>query len=753
MASSNQSTLPSIASSLLWLDSWDASTLAACDDRLIQWSRKDETTDALPASAPLYTFGSNLTSTVQSPDERWRSVAISEDGTVVVCMSDDATTRTIISYNGGQSFGALDALNNIAGSTVWSEISMSSDGTVMVVGSLEGGLFVSSNKGLTWNAQMTDTARFWEWTTVSADGQHMLASCYGDYVYASSDSGATWRQLTQFPTDDIDVGFVWVSSSGQQQVIGYYGANLFVSDNYGISFRDTTISGFWYELTAVNTRQLIAYTSPGYIYQSLDGGRTFVPILADAQRDFLAVSVSSNGRTIAAAAANDNIFVSINSGTTWGVLNTGPQDWSAMVMNANGEIFATIAGSNHPIIWRNGTLSTGPDALDVQRSDIQLALAINSSGRTFVVGSQDGTIRVNQPSREPILSSFLGKSCIAFKHASLDVPRPLFGDATTTGFTCILVVRVTATNSAPCLSIGPDHSLLLTTQPNGITLKWGFAPVTASRAMDSEQWAVIAFYVGTTVDPRLAMYLNGSKVLDRVATIAEAPADEPLRIGGSVDGNDDFSGNIGEILIYRGNLQESNLSGWNDAHFYLGRKFAVYAALPQLSGIGSDPHLRQLTGGTFDVSRPGEYTLLRLPGFKMTCHISSIKQGIFMDTLLIVNGDHSAKVTFKSRKIAFKIAAPSALNGYELCEDTSQTIKWDVWPTAPQRYVRVVQGLHPTLGRFWIRLDYKHRYMTPYFASFNNWSTCDGILIGNSKSGLRKVKLVETAPKQIIRAH
>ncbi len=749
MSSSNQTyQLQSITSNeqLLWLDAWDASTLNACDDRLIQWSRKDSSSGS-PASAPAYTFGSDLIVSVQSPTDHWRSTSVSPDGTVVVCMSDEATTRTIISYNGGQSFGALDALNNIAGSTVWSEISMSVDGKIMLVGGFDGALFVSTNKGLSWQPNMTDTARFWEWTSMSLDGKHMLASSFGDYAYASSDSGTSWRQLTQFPTDEVDVGFVWVSPTGQLQIIGYYEGSLFVSENYGLTFRDSTISGFWYEMATPagqqNPRQLIPFTSPGYVYQSLDSGKTFAPILADVQRDFLAVSASSNGRIIAAAAANDCIYVSMNSGVTWGVLNTGPRDWSTMAMTANGEIFATSAGSSAPVIWRNGILATGLEQLEVNRSDIQLALAIDPSGRTFVLGAQDGTIRVNQPSREPLISKFSGKSCITFNHSSVDIPRPLFSGAAV-GFTCIMAVNVNATNSAPCLSIGPDHHLLLTSQTSGMTLKWGSASVSANRAMDPEQFHIVAFHIGSIVDPQIRIYLNGSKVLDRVGNITEPGANVPIRIGGSADGNDDFAGNIGEILMYRGDLR-ANLSGWNDVHSYLGRKFAVYAALPQLSGIGSDPHIRQLTGGTFDVTQPGNYTLLHLGTFKMTCHISSIKQGIFMDTLTLVNGNLSARVTFKSRKLV--ISAPSnQLKEYELKQDLEQRIKWDVWPTAPPRFVKILCGHHPKIGHFWIRLDYKHRYMTPYFPSFNSWGECDGILVGN-----HKMKLVETMPKQIMR--
>lgn len=629
---------------------------------------------------------------------------------------------------------------------------MSTSGAVMLVGGLNGILMVSNNKGLTWQARFTDTTRFWEWTSVSADGRYMLASCFGDFAYSSSDSGATWRQLTQFSTDDIDVGFVWVSASGQQQMIGMYGGSLYISDNYGITFRDTTIEGYWYDVSVASTKQMIPFTSPGYVYQTLDGGTTLVPILADARRDFLAVSVSTNGMIITAAAANDSIFVSTNSGATWGVLNTGPRDWSSVAMTATGDIFATAVGLSQPIIWRNNILSTDSYQVDVQRSDIQLALGTNASGRTFVLGAQDGSVRVNRVSREPLTTQFAQKTCIGFDHASLDIPRPLFADTdSATDFTCIMAVNVRSTNNAPCISMSPNHYLLLSTASSGMTIKWGpSAAISVNRAMDQDQWAIIAFYIGTTVDPQYRMYVNGSKVLDRIGSVSEPSATATMRIGGSTDGNDDFQGNIGEILVYRGALQENNV-GWNAVHSYLGRKFAVYAALPQLSGIGSDPHVRQLTGGTFDLSQPGDYVLIQTDAFKMTCHISSIKQGIFMDSIVITNGPHVARVTFKSRGLALSSTTRTAGNSgssYELHEDTHETVKWDVWPTAPRRFVKVLRGRHPILGAFWLRLDYRHRYMTPYFPNVTTWRACNGILIGQDKQTRR---LVKTTPKQIIR--
>lgn len=734
--------LPLIASNtrLLWLDASDTATETTSDTRLIQWARKDGSGSV--ASAPLYAFGSDLTAAVQSTTDQWRSACVSSDGTVVVCMSDDLPTRTIISYNGGVSFGSLDELNNVVGTKAWTEISISADGTVMVVGGFEHMLFVSNNKGLTWRAHLTDAARFWEWTSMSSSGQHILASCYGDYVYTSSDAGATWRQLTRFATDETDVGFVWVSATGMRQVIAYYGGSLHISNDYGITWRDTTISGYWYEMVA-NERamQMVAFTSPGYVYQSLDNGATFVPILADVQREFIAVAVSSNGRTIAAAAAADSIYVSLNAGVAWAILNTGPQDWSSMVMTASGDIFATVEGLHAPYIWKGGVLASGADAIEVHRSDIQPPLAIDVSGRSFALAVRDGSILVNQPSREPIVGQFASKACITFVHSSLDIAQPLFPDSAT-GFTCIMVVQVTALNSAPCISIGPDHYILLTTGPTGVSVKWGAGSPAAgaNRSMDPTQWAVVAFYVGTTVSPQIRIFFNGGKVLDRIGTVSEPPANTPLRIGGSADTNDDFAGRIGELLVYRGDLQAENLSGWNDVHSYLGRKFAVYAALPQLSGIGSDPHLMQLTGGTFDVTQPGDYTLLQVGTFKMKCHISSIKQGIFMDTLTIVNGSHTARVVYKSRGIKMSSGAVDPL--HELRLDVEDSIKWDIRPSAPKRFVKVLCGTHPLLGRFWIRCDYKHRYMTPYFPSFNKWSMCTGILVARSD----KRNMVETKP-------
>lgn len=744
--------LPPIASNeqLIWLDAWDNATLTTCADRLMQWQRKDGS--LAMASAPSYAFGSNLTPRVDSATDEWRSTCISGNGKVVVCLSDDATTRVIVSYDGGQSFIAMDALNNLSGSEVLSEFAMSADGTVMVVGSINGHLAVSSNKGLSWQPCLTDSPRFWEWVAVSDDGKYMLASCFGDYVYASGDSGSQWRTLTDFPTDAVDVAFVYVSFTGQLQIIAYFDGSIHVSQNYGFTFTDLQINGFWSDLCVPthHPNQLIVYTSPGYLYQSMDSGKTLIPILADQARDWVSVCISENGRIIAAAAANDSIYMSTNGGVSWGILDTGPQDWSAMVMNVNGELFATLDSTEQlsaPFIWRNGVLATGLASYDVRRSSMQSPLAIDASGRTFIMATYQGDINVNEPSHEPFIRTLNGKQAIEFIHSSLSIPRPLF-TGSATDFTMIMAICPSSENSAPCFALSPNHQLTVTTGSSGMAVKWGSALLSVNRPLDDDAFTIVAVQVGSLTDPDLRLYLNGSKVLDRLGSIVEPPTSNGIIIGQSYAGDDTFSGYIGEIIMYRGDLRQ-NISGWNDVHSYLGRKFGVYAAIPQLSGIGSDPHLRQLTGGTYDVGKPGDYTLLAYKKtFLMTCHIASIKQGVFMDTLRITVGGREARVVFKSRSLKISQRGQRVEgDSLNLQEDTTESIKWDIYPTAPKKFIKVLMGCHPDLGKFWIRLDYKHRYMTPYFPQFNAWNECHGILVGEH----RRVVLQPTEPKLITR--
>lgn len=764
------STAPLITShqNTLWIDGSDALSTTVVGGRLTKWTRKDPTGGSF--SAPPYTFGADLAVKHEYTGISWRSVAISGDGRVVFVVSD-SQNRLLRSMDMGETFADVPYLATL-GDVAWTELSISYNGQYIVVGGLESGLFVSTDSGDTWTANLTDDVRFWEWTSMSDDGRYILASCFGDFVYSSVDNGTTWRALADFPTDEVDVGFVWVSPSGRQQIIAYFGGDAFVSQDFGMTFAAATglPAEYWYEVSAsvadvvnpgAEVNLMYIWGSPGNLYRSLDGGVTWEGVITDQPREWIAVSSSQDGRIVLALPSGEGIRCTLDGGVTWTILQTDPQPWSAIIMNAAGEAIITIdAPDVAPVIFRNETIQPTTMHLSVRRSDIQAGITSDASGRTLIVADESGRIYGVPPSQEPRVQKIGDRNTIFFDTAVLTSrpPHPAIEGGICNMTFLFVVQSKNGSTRAPLITFSPNHYIAFS--ETEIAVRWGPGEATSiPKPLAAGFLSVVGLHIGPVYGSLLqdagavSLWVNNSLVLSNLESTTESAPTNPIILGGeSAELANPFFGNLAEVMAYRGNLR-SNLSSWNALHFYLGRKYGVRAALPHLTGIGSDPHIKTLMGDTYDLNKAGIYTLLsRGKDFRITCKISTNKDGTYMDSLEIINGIHTASIVFKSRGFTLRSQTQTAAHSTNpLPHVLALTdINWDVWPPTPKRLVKTLRGFHPVLGRFHLRVDYKHRYLTPHFPDFFDWETCGGILANKVPTSVKR-KLQVTAPKPILR--
>src|SRR6185436_19566934 len=75
--------------------------------------------------------------------------------------------------------------------TNWSSVASSADGSKLVAGIEGGGIYSSSDGGVTWTPSGASIAN---WTSVasSADGSKLAAVAPGGGIYLSTNFGATW---------------------------------------------------------------------------------------------------------------------------------------------------------------------------------------------------------------------------------------------------------------------------------------------------------------------------------------------------------------------------------------------------------------------------------------------------------------------------------------------------------------------------------------------------------------------------------
>ena len=266
-------------------------------------------------------YGVNWTIGSLSTNVNWNSIAISSDG------------RTQVASYGAYIYISTDYgnnwINNLTCSYTVYSTAISSDGKIIsaiTFGSTSTVVYVSSNGGTSF----TNTTLLNNLALITTNGTVLVNTCtvamsstgqyqvctlfYGtnassNTLWISNNYGQTWNYKAiniSVPVNDY-LNTVCISSSGKYICIGrgnYSGNtayNLFISNNYGVSFTSTGPSN--------NT---------GYYWNG--------------------ISMSANGQYIVAICSSPSqMMYSVNYGSTWTLANYAPSAaWQSICMSANG---------------------------------------------------------------------------------------------------------------------------------------------------------------------------------------------------------------------------------------------------------------------------------------------------------------------------------------------------------------------------------------------------------------------------------
>lgn len=233
---------------------------------------------------------------------------------------------------------------------IWIGADMTPTGSKMVAVAFADTMYISENRGETWQAvaQPGFAGLDWESVSISADGNTILASALNQPLQLSRDGGATWNAVAQ-------VGSwrnVAISADGRRMVALDQGAQIHTSTDGGVTWQArTTGAGDWYRVAMSDDGQVIAAAErfDGGVWISRDGGQTFVrgtrggtPIVAD----WTTVAVSADGQRIAATATGEGVLLSEDGGQTFAALPAPGTDpnWRSVAMSADGNMMMAATG-------------------------------------------------------------------------------------------------------------------------------------------------------------------------------------------------------------------------------------------------------------------------------------------------------------------------------------------------------------------------------------------------------------------------
>lgn len=211
-------------------------------------------------------------------------------------------------------------------------IASSDDGVKLVLASLFGRLYTSTNSGATWVARETDRA--WADVASSGNGKTLVAVAGRDLmgasgrIHVSTDSGVSWtpRGSSQYDFTSVAASRDGVTLLATSQGLGdkFSEGRLFTSSNSGVTWVASGEKNAW--LTSASSsdgKKLFAAASTGSIYTSVlkgSGLRNWTPT-ASGKASWTGVASSDDGTKLAAITLSDaKITVSSDSGkipTEW----------------------------------------------------------------------------------------------------------------------------------------------------------------------------------------------------------------------------------------------------------------------------------------------------------------------------------------------------------------------------------------------------------------------------------------------------
>ena len=283
---------------------------------------------------------------------------------------------------------------------IWQSVASSSDGTHLVaaVGFNEGGIYTSTNSGLTW-AQTSAPAEEWKSVASSPDGNHLVAvnsSTSDGSIYTSVDGGATWA-LTSAPSNNWNS--VASSSGGTYLVAVVNHGGIYISIDSGATWTQTSApSNSWTSVASSSDgTHLVALAGSGGIYTSINRGATWSQSSVPT-RDWFSVASSFNGTHLVAAAIGNGIYISTDSGATWARTSAPTLVWRSVASSSDGTRLAgvTFGGGVYTSIDGGTTwaLTTAP-------FENWNSVASSSDGSQLVAVFQNGGIYVNGLQRLP----------------------------------------------------------------------------------------------------------------------------------------------------------------------------------------------------------------------------------------------------------------------------------------------------------------------------------------------------------------
>ncbi len=226
-----------------------------------------------------------------------------------------------------------------------------SNSSIWYAGAASGGLWKSTNKGLTWTTNTDNTTNL---STIGisdieihptnsnimylATGDRDGNSTYGVGVLKSTNGGISWNTtgLSYTVTNFRIINRILIDPSNTNKIFAAVNNGIYISTDAGASW-NRTLTGNCKDIEFKPNNSSIVYTTthsnPGTFYKSTDGGSNWTAITSgipttDIRRIEIAVTPASNDYVYLVACKSDNglrgVYLSTDAGDNFSLLADSP---------------------------------------------------------------------------------------------------------------------------------------------------------------------------------------------------------------------------------------------------------------------------------------------------------------------------------------------------------------------------------------------------------------------------------------------
>jgi hypothetical protein len=242
-----------------------------------------------------------------------------------------------LSTNNGTSWTAVNS-----GLTNNDIRSLAISGTNIFAGT-GGGVFLTTNSGTSWtNSGLTNTSI----RSLAISGTNIFAGGWG--VFLSTNNGTSWTSVNSGLTDS---SISSLTVSGTNIFAGTWQSGVFLSTNNGTSWTavnsgltDITILSF-----AISGTNIFAGTWGGYVNLTTNNGTSWTSVSSGLPNYSSIMSLAVSGTSIFAGTEYGGVYLSTNNGTSWSEVNSGLMNNYIVSLAVSGtNIFAGTWGSG---VW------------------------------------------------------------------------------------------------------------------------------------------------------------------------------------------------------------------------------------------------------------------------------------------------------------------------------------------------------------------------------------------------------------------